>query len=517
MAFARSFAVALVGIEGRLVEVQADLASGIPGLSITGLPDTALYEARDRVKAAVVNSGVDWPQKRITLGLSPAALPKKGSGFDLALAAALLAAARVVPAPALRGRVLLGELGLDGRVRPVPGVLPALHAARELGWRRFVVPVENLLEARILDDVDVVGVARLSEVIALLRGAELPEPELPPRATSDVPDRRDFSDVLGQPVGRTACEVAAAGGHNLLMTGPPGCGKTLLAERLPALLPDLGPEEALQVTAIHSVAGRLPADAELITRPPYQAPHHGATAAAVVGGGAGLARPGAASLAHHGVLFLDEAPEFPRTVLDALRQPLESGEISIQRVGGTARYPARFSLVLAANPCPCAKPQSRCTCRPAQRQGYLSRLSGPLLDRVDINVTLQAITRREIQDDSGSAESTAVIAARVAEARRRAARRFGGTPWRTNAQVPATELVKHWPLTPQPLALVGAAMDRGLLTARGFGRVQRLAWTLADLLGHDRPLVGDVELALSLRLGDRWVPGGAAALGLVPA
>jgi magnesium chelatase family protein len=237
----------------------------------------------------------------------------------------------------------------------------------------------------------------------------------------------------------------------------------------------------------------------------------------VVGGGSGLAKPGAASLAHKGILFLDEAPEFPRSVLDALRQPLESGEITLQRVGGTASYPARFALVMAANPCPCAKPESRCTCRPMQRQGYLGKLSGPLLDRVDIDVALMAITRREIQDDDGGAETTAVIAARVAQARRRAARRFAATPWRTNAEVPVTELVKHWPLAAEPLALVGAAMDRGLLTARGFGRVQRLAWTLADLMEHDRPLKGDVELALSLRLGDRWVHGGAAALGLVPA
>jgi magnesium chelatase family protein len=517
MAIATSYAVALVGIDGKLVEVQADLASGIPGLSITGLPDTALYEARDRVKAAVVNSGVDWPQKRITLGLSPAALPKKGSGFDLALAAALLAAAGVVPATRLPALVLLGELGLDGKVRAVPGVLPALHAARALGRRRFVVPVPNLREARILDDVDVVGVGCLGDVIALLRGEPVPEPDLSRATPPGEPDRRDFADVLGQPVGRIACEVAAAGGHNLLMTGPPGCGKTLLAERMPALLPDLGREDALQVTALHSVAGRLSADAALITRPPYQAPHHGATAASVVGGGSGLAKPGAASLAHKGILFLDEAPEFPRSVLDALRQPLESGEITIQRVGGTASYPARFSLVMAANPCPCAKPESRCTCRPMQRQGYLGKLSGPLLDRVDIDVALMAITRREIQSDEGAEETTAVIAARVAQARLRAARRFAATPWRTNAEVPVTELVKHWPLAAEPLALVGAAMDRGLLTARGFGRVQRLAWTLADLMEHDRPLKGDVELALSLRLGDRWVHGGAAALGLVPA
>jgi magnesium chelatase family protein len=517
MAIASSHSVALVGIKGNLVEVQADLASGIPGLSITGLPDTALYEARDRVKAAVVNAGVKWPDKRITLGLYPASLPKKGSGFDLALAAALLAAAGIVPPAALAGLVLLGELGLDGRVRGVAGVLPAMSAARAKGWTRFVVPVANAREARILEDIDVTPLEHLTQLIALLRGESAPVCDLPELQADAEPERRDFADVLGQPVGRIACEVASAGGHNLLMTGPPGCGKTLLAERMPALLPDLLPEDALTVTAIHSVAGRLAEDAALITRPPYQAPHHGATAASVVGGGSGLAKPGAASLAHKGLLFLDEAPEFQRVVLDALRQPLESGEITIQRVGGIASYPARFSLVMAANPCPCAKPESRCTCRPMQRQNYLAKLSGPLLDRVDINVSLMAITRQEIESDSGCEETTAVIAARVRAARRRAGRRFAGTPWRMNAEVPVTELVKHWPLDREPLRLVGAAMDRGLLTARGFGRVQRLAWTLADLMEHDRPLVSDAELALSLRLGDRWIPGGAAALGLVPA
>lgn len=512
-----SHSVALVGIEGHLVEVEADLASGLPGLAITGLPDTSLHEARDRVKAAVVNSGVEWPSKRITLGLSPAALPKRGSGFDLALAVALLAAAGEVPPSALQGLVLLGELGLDGRVRGVPGVLPALHAARERGWGRFLVPVANLREARLLDGVEALGVGSLRDVITLLRGGQLPEPALPPPAPPAEPDRRDFADVLGQPVGRTACVVAAAGGHNLLMTGPPGCGKTLLAERLPGILPPLSQEEALEVTKIHSVAGGLPADAPLVTRPPFQAPHHGATPASVVGGGSGLAKPGAASLAHRGVLFLDEAPEFHRGVLDALRQPLESGEITIRRVGGTARYPARFSLVLAANPCPCAKPAARCTCRPVVRQGYLAKLSGPLLDRVDIHVALNEITRRDITDDGEVQESTAELARRVIEARERAAARYVGTPWRTNADVPPHELVKHWSLRGEALTRLGEAMDRGLLTARGFGRVQRLAWTLADLFGEDRPGLVEAELALSLRLGDRAVPGVRPAGLQVPA
>ncbi|HUR52254.1 MAG TPA: YifB family Mg chelatase-like AAA ATPase, partial [Mycobacteriales bacterium] len=410
MTVACSHSVALVGLEAELVEVEADLANGIPGLAITGLPDASLHEARDRVKAAVVNSGVEWPSRRITLGLSPAALPKKGSGFDLALAASLLAAAGKVPSSALHGLVLLGELGLDGRVRAVPGVLPALHGARSKGWTRFVVPVANLREARILDDVEVRGVRSLRELVALLEGHQLPEPVLPDAPDAVEPDLRDFADVLGQPVGRTACEVAAAGGHNLLMTGPPGCGKTLLAERLPGILPELSQPEALEVTQIHSVAGQLPPDSPLLLRPPYQAPHHGATPASVVGGGSGLAKPGAASLAHRGILFLDEAPEFSRGVLDALRQPLESGEIAIRRVGGTARYPARFSLVLAANPCPCAKPEARCTCRPMQRQGYLAKLSGPLLDRVDIHVSLGSITRHDMLAERGCEETSADIA-----------------------------------------------------------------------------------------------------------
>ena len=505
MPLAKTLAVALVGMDGHVVEVEADLANGIPGLSITGLPDAALTEARDRVRAAVVNSGHPWPNKKVTLGLSPAALPKKGSGFDLALAVALLAASGEVPAAGLDKLLLLGELGLDGRVKRIPGVLPALAAASKAGITRAVVPFGNLAEAQLLPDVTSCGVRSLRGLVALLRGdpfdEPLPEPDPEPEPEAAV---GDFLDVAGQPAGRLACEVAAAGGLNLLMTGTPGCGKTLLAERVPTILPPLSLAEALEVTAIHSVAGLLPAVAPLIVRPPFQAPHHGATAASIIGGGSGIAKPGAASLAHRGILFLDEAPEFQRGVLDALRQPLESGQISIRRVGGTARYPARFSLLLAANPCACAKPERSCTCTSERRRNYLTRLSGPLLDRIDIILELPAITRQEIMSDRGGGESSAVIAGRVEQARAAAGARLAGTPWRTNGDVPPTIQSQRWPIPRAALVEAGKAMDKGMLTARGFGRVQRLAWTLADLDGRSLPGRDDVDCALGMRMGLRY-------------
>jgi magnesium chelatase family protein len=305
---------------------------------------------------------------------------------------------------------------------------------------------------------------------------------------------------------RLACEVAAAGGHNLLMTGPPGCGKTLLAERLPTILPPLSVEESLQVTAIHSVAGVLPADA-LVRQPPFQAPHCSSSVAALLGGGSGLAKPGAASLAHRGVLFLDEAPEFKGGALDALRQPLESGRITLSRVQGSATYPARFALVLAANPCPCARTESTCSCTPDRRRTYLGRMSGPLLDRIDMTVEMQVVRRADIAADD--AEPSQAIAQRVARAREAAAGRLAGTPYLCNGDVPPTEVLRHWPLSTEAARPLGLAMEQGLLTARGFGRVQRLAWTCADLAGHPSPTSFDAQVALSLRLGEetlrkRW-------------
>jgi len=308
-------------------------------------------------------------------------------------------------------------------------------------------------------------------------------------------------DVAGQPVGRTAVEIAAAGGHHLFLLGPPGAGKTMLAERIPGILPPLTIGEALEVTAIHSVAGLLPASSPMVTQPPFQDPHHGASSAAIVGGGTGIGRPGAASLAHRGILFLDEAPEFSGGVLDALRQPVEKGWVSIARAGGTAVYPAAFTMVLAANPCPCAAADGECTCPAANRRRYLARLSGPLLDRVDLRVLVPRVTRAEMLADNGCGEPSAAVAARVATARALAAERYARTPWRTNNDIPAPELRRRWPLPRAATACAEKALDSGLLTARGFGRVLRVAWTLADLDGGSTPRAEHVDRALLFRIG----------------
>jgi magnesium chelatase family protein len=510
MALARTYSVALVGVRGHVIEVEADIASGLPATILVGLPDTALREARDRIRAAIVNSGEAWPSSKITVGLSPATLPKRGSGFDLAIAVAILAAAEAVPGDALAGKMFLAELGLDGRLRPVPGVLPAVVAA-ESGVDTVVVAAQNAEEATLVPGVRVIGASTLLEVIVWLRGGgppPLPAPPAPPRDPVPALARArklDLSEVLGQAEARLAVEICAAGGHNLSLLGPPGAGKTMLAERMPTILPALDTEAAIEVTSIHSVAGYLTPGGGLITVPPFCAPHHTSSMAAVVGGGSGVVRPGAVSLAHRGILLLDEAPEFHRDVLDALRQPLESGEVVIARAGTQAVFPARFTLVLAANPCPCAKTagpgKAGCSCSPAARRRYLGRLSGPLLDRVDVKVRLQPVSRSDMLYDRKFAEPSAVVAQRVAAARERCAARYAGTQWRVNAEVPGTVLRRSFPPRPAALQCLDRAMSLGQLSARGADKIVRVAWSLADLAGVDRPGPDQVNLAISLWLG----------------
>jgi len=542
---ARTRCVALIGVTGRLVEVEADVGSGVAGLHLIGMLDTALSEARDRVRSALVNSRYAWPDSRITVSLFPASLPKRGSLFDVAIAMALLAAAGFVPAARVAEPIFLGELGLDGSIRPVRGVLPAVLAAVAAGARTVVVPARNAAEAGLVPGVSVVPATTLGALVSWLRtggavgglppgageagsgggggagaGAEDRDSRaaypLPPEFPGEVGPKDvrgfgegpgeapDLGDVAGQPLARRALEICAAGGHNLWMLGPPGTGKTMLAERLPTLLPPLERDQALEVTAIHSVAGVLPRDRPLLVRPPFVAPHHTATVASVIGGGSGMIRPGAVSLAHRGVLFLDEAPEFSTTVLDALRQPLESGQVTVSRALATVTFPARFVLVLAANRCPCARPSTPndpCACAPAARRRYLARLSGPLIDRVDIKVGLFRSTRRELLADRRFIESSRVVAERVLLARERAAKRFANTPWRCNAEVPARAL--HAEYRPPAVAMspLLGHLDSGRLSARGLDRILRVAWTLADLAGKDRPELPETQSALGLWLG----------------
>ncbi|GAB4312335.1 MAG: YifB family Mg chelatase-like AAA ATPase [Candidatus Bipolaricaulota bacterium] len=480
--FAQVLSAAPYGIEARLIEVQCDVGPGLPGFAIVGLPEKEVSEARERVRSAIRNAGLSFPQLRITANLAPADLRKEGAGFDLALAVALLVATGQVAPEASAGTLFVGELALDGGLRPVRGMLAMALAAREAGVRRAVVAVPSAPEAGLVDGIAVHPVASLGEAVAFLRGERAipPVPRTVPE--EEPPDWIDLSLVRGQEHARRALEIAAAGAHHVLMVGPPGAGKSLLAKCLPGILPLLTFDEALEVTRIHSVAGLLSPERPLLRRRPFRSPHHTVSYAGMVGGGHGIPSPGEITLAHHGVLFLDELPEFDRKVLEALRQPLEERRITVVRAGTSVTFPASFMLVGAMNPCPCGHlgdPLRPCRCRPHEVAGYRKRLSGPFLDRVDLFVQVPRLTREELLAEGGGEPSEAVRR-RVEGARDVQRSRFGARGG-TNAELSPKEVQRWCALTPEGRSLLARAVDHFALTGRGYVRTLKVARTIADL------------------------------------
>lgn len=505
----RAASIALTGLEGTAVMVETAVSQQLPGMAIIGLPDTALAEAKLRVRTATAQVGLPLSSRFLTINLSPASLPKHGSGFDLAIALSALAASKHLPPHRLPGVAHLGELGLDGELRRPAGLLPAVVAARSLGFDRVMVPASSGAEAALVPDIEVIAVPDLASAVAWYRGeaGRAVRPSREELAPALPAPSCDMSDVVGQPEAVEALVVAAAGRHHLSLLGPPGAGKTLLASRLPSILPDLSPGESLTASSIAALGG-VPLT-RLVRRPPFESPHHTASTVSIIGGGdSSGVRPGAITHACHGVLFLDEAPEFPRGVLDALRQPLESGRIEIHRARLRTVLPARVQLVLASNPCPCGNAGSpdtaqECRCSPSARVKYLQRISGPLSDRIDLRLTVRRVSS-VLQHESGApAPASLELRRRVAEARTRSAERLRNTPWRVNSEVPGTWLRGRDTRLPRAdTSVLDRALARGSLTLRGYDRVLRVAWTIADLSGSERPGRAEIARALLLRGGD---------------
>lgn len=505
---ARTLSVSVIGIQGHIVEVESHVTSGLVSFTLVGLPDTAMKEAKERVRSALYACECPIPDARVTVNLSPADIPKSGAGCDVSIALSILMATGQLQAHPFHQCILLGELALDGTLRPIRGILPAVMAARDHGLTRVIVAPGNEAEAHMVPGMDVRSFDHLADLIQWAGiSAQRPAGLLNRRDNTTTPylhgddHNVDLSDIRGQDQAVRALEVAAAGGHHMHLIGEPGAGKTMLAHRLPTILPELDDTTALNATAIHSIAGTLHAH-KLLRQAPISAPHHSITLAAMIGGGAQVPRPGAVSMAHGGVLFLDEAPEFAPSVLDALRQPLEDGIVHLHRAKAATTYPAQFQLLLASNPCPCGyygARKKRCTCSSIDLRRYQARLSGPLRDRIDITVGLQAPTKAQLRSHSAPASET--VRARVVEARNRMRHRLKDTPWVTNTCVPGSWLRRHSTLSDDVRDTLDNATDTGILSLRGADRVLRIMWTLADLEGRAHPELSDLGEAMMLRNG----------------
>jgi magnesium chelatase family protein len=502
-----AFSAAMLGIEGYVVRVEADSAPGTPGFAIIGLPDRALGEARERVRAAILNSGFSYPAGRLLVNLSPADVRKAGPSFDLAIALALLGMDEQVRRPALQEFIALGELALDGKLQPVSGILPMVLGARNAGFSKLIVPACNADEAALVSGIELYAIDSLRSAVAVLMGHGAKwrrRTAAPVLDTNDEAVHGDLVDVRGQLAAKRALEIAAAGGHNLLLVGPPGCGKTMLARRLPSILPPMLLHEALEVTKIYSVAGLLVGRAGIVRARPFRFPHHTISQTALVGGGA-LVKPGEISLAHHGVLFLDELPEFARSAIEVMRQPLEEGTVTIARAAGTFTYPARFQLVASMNPCPCGYRGTRsaeCRCDDAMVAKYVSKLSGPLLDRIDLQIDVARVPFDDMLRYEGG-ERSASIRRRVVAAREIQGSRLTGTVLSCNAEIPGNAMRRYCELNEPALRLLAHASAKRQFSARALDRITRVARTIADLAGSDAIAAENVAEAIGYRSLER--------------